>query len=270
MEIISVKCRLRGCLIEYQSAEAQLFSSMVLQDLEKSLHEVAYQVLANEDDADVDAFLQKLAEFEEITDVSHLLHVDRRTLEARLRGNTGFKVKDLGWAKRIKSYVDEAGKTTKANGPGPNQSSRQRSRSRSKQKYRDRGSSQEKPPLLSAVEKGDANEVRRLIGAKANVDEKFQSWTPLMKASEENEVQISKILLSSRADIEATNRKNRTALSFAADPSMGRDTAPGTLRLLLEKGADCYKKDDQGETAMTRATRKGRKDALNILEEFKR
>ena len=237
--------------------------------LEKSLHEVADQVLGKEDEAEIDAFLQKLNEYEEITAIAHFADVDIKILTKRLEENKGFTVKDLGWAKRIKKYVDEAGKTTKANGPGPNQSSRQRSRSRSKQKqkYRDRGSSQEKPFLWSAVEKGDANEVRRLIGAKANVDEKFQCWTPLMKASEENEVQISKCLLSNRADIEATNRKGRTALSFATDPSMGRDTATDTLRLLLEKGADGYKKDEQGETPRSRANKKRRKDALRIFEE---
>ena len=91
-----------------------------------------------------------------------------------------------------------------------------------------------------------------------------------MKAAEENHVEIMKLLLDHRADIKISNRKGCTALSFAVSPSMGRDVATGTLKLLLEQGADPLHKDAFGLNAKERARREKRAEALKVLQEFKK
>ena len=88
-----------------------------------------------------------------------------------------------------------------------------------------------------------------------------------MKAAEEDLVDIMRLLLDRNADMNVTNRKGRTALSFAAAPSMKRRTACRTLKLLLESGAK-ETKDDQGLIAKARARKEQRSDALAIFRDF--
>ena len=88
-----------------------------------------------------------------------------------------------------------------------------------------------------------------------------------MKAAEEDLVDIMRLLLDRNADMNVTNRKGRTALSFAAAPSMKRRTACKTLRLLLDFGARDTQ-DDQGLTAKARANKEQRSDALAIFRDF--
>ena len=132
---------------------------------------------------------------------------------------------------------------------------------------RDRRPSPETPVFWSAVEKGDVDRVRDLLDM-ADIEEKYKGWSPLMKAAEENQTEIMQMLLEAKANLEVANRKGRTALSFAADPSMKRPTATGTLKLLLEAGADTSRKDATGLTPKARCGRNAgeRKDALEIFE----
>ena len=89
-----------------------------------------------------------------------------------------------------------------------------------------------KPPIWAAVEQGDFSLVSRLIAKGYDIEQKFQGWSPLMKAAEENETRILQELLQQKADLEVKNRKGRTVLSFAACPSMRRNTTCDTLRML--------------------------------------
>ena len=89
-----------------------------------------------------------------------------------------------------------------------------------------------------------------------------------MKAAEDNQVGIVKLLLLYRADINAANKKGRTALSFAVSPSMGRKVAVGTLKLLLDEGADPTYRDSFGLDAKGRARKEKRTEALDILREY--
>ena len=89
-----------------------------------------------------------------------------------------------------------------------------------------------KPPIWAAVEQGDFSLVSRLIANGYDIEQRFQGWSPLMKAAEENETRILQELLQQKADLEVKNRKGRTVLSFAACPSMRRNTTCDTLRML--------------------------------------
>ena len=129
-----------------------------------------------------------------------------------------------------------------------------------------------KPALWEAVERNDLSAVHELLHQGNDPEEKHQGWTPLMKSAEENFSDIMIVLLEKKVDIEACNRKGRTALSFAAAPSMNkgerRETAVNTLRLLLEGGADPAKKDVRDMTAKDYALKEKRSDATTILEEY--
>ena len=113
--------------------------------------------------------------------------------------------------------------------------------------------------------------VEKLIDEGADIEERHDGWTPLMKAAETDHVDIMKLLLQANADIHATNKKGRAALSFAAAPSMGKETACRTLELLLKWSADVNQEDYEGFTARDRARREHRSDALTFFKEwFKR
>jgi ankyrin repeat protein len=103
-------------------------------------------------------------------------------------------------------------------------------------------------------------------------DEKFEGWTPLMKATEGDHVKVMRMLLEKKANIEGCNHKERTALSIAAAPSFDgstrRVTPAAALRLLLESGANPNKKDAQGRTPKQRALFERYDEASAIFEEF--
>lgn len=133
----------------------------------------------------------------------------------------------------------------------------------------------DKPELWAAIERGDETSVSQLLAQGKDPEERHEGWTPLMKAAEEGAVEVIRMLLAKKVDVEAHNKKGRTALSFAAAPSFNsqtkteRDTPVMALRLLLENGADPKHKDDRGCTAKQMASKgKGREDALSIFEEF--
>ena len=144
-----------------------------------------------------------------------------------------------------------------------------------RQQSSDNRMEKEKPELWAAVENNDEGRVQQLLAQGADAEERFEGWTPLMKASEDGAVQVMRLLLAKKVDIEASNKKGRTALSFAASPSFNsklaieRDTPVEALRLLLESGADAKRKDARGNTAKCFASKqKGREDSLAVFEEF--
>merc|ERR1719409_611822 len=94
--------------------------------------------------------------------------------------------------------------------PGARQ--RRRSRSRDRRPPRRRGperrrarsrsprQEQPKPDLWAAVERGDEAVVQGLLeDASKNPEERFEGWTPLMKAAEENKDSIMRLLLDRSA-----------------------------------------------------------------------
>jgi len=77
------------------------------------------------------------------------------------------------------------------------------------------------------------------------------------------------VLLKAGADVNARDKKGKTALMYAADGFCSLDG----LRLLLETGADPQLKDNQGQTALDLARASntfGAKERAELLEGFKR
>ena len=69
------------------------------------------------------------------------------------------------------------------------------------------------------MEKNDLVRVLELLAHDNDPEEKFEGWTPLMKAAEGDAVEVMQALLEKKANIEASNKKGRTSLSFSAAPS---------------------------------------------------
>merc|ERR1712070_1077632 len=101
--------------------------------------------------------------------------------------------------------------------------------------------------------RGDLEEARRLLEERRDPEERYDGWTPLMKAAEENHAGIVELLLRWRADVNATNKRGRTPLSFAAAPSAKRPVAIDAMRLLMGcEDIDLGKVDDTGVTVLQR------------------
>ena len=152
---------------------------------------------------------------------------------------------------------------------------RDKSRRNSK-RHKDRGSgarardkqrkNNQAPKLWAACERHDADSVSRLLAEGKDTEVFFAGWTPLMKAAEDNAVECLQELLNKKADIEACNRKGRTALSFAAAPAArNKPTALAALRILLDHGADDKHFDKLGKTPKERAVMAKRHDAIAIF-----
>ena len=120
------------------------------------------------------------------------------------------------------------------------------------------------------MERGDEAVVKRLTEEGKGPEERVQGLTPLMKAAEGDKVVIMAHLVARNISLECENRKGRTALSFAAAPSMKRPTALNALRFLLERGANVNHTDANGDTAKDRARKEEREDAVRMLEEAER
>eukprot|EP00928_Gymnodinium_smaydae_P016989 TRINITY_DN16456_c0_g2_i1.p1 TRINITY_DN16456_c0_g2~~TRINITY_DN16456_c0_g2_i1.p1 ORF type:complete len:280 (+),score=24.27 TRINITY_DN16456_c0_g2_i1:31-840(+) len=124
------------------------------------------------------------------------------------------------------------------------------------------------PSLWDASARGETDVVKQLLQSRHDVNKTYKSWTPLMKAAEEGHCDCIGVLLEARAQLEAANSKGRTALSFAAAPSMGRVAVIPALELLLNAGASLRHKDSRGETARDRASRDGHSESVAAIDRF--
>ena len=123
-------------------------------------------------------------------------------------------------------------------------------------------------PLWAATRKNDLDTVMQLLQIGQNMDQTYKGWTPVMKAAEEGHCKILKVFLDARACINTTNSNGRTALSFAAAPSMGRQACIPALELVLNANADLNQKDTRGETARDRAVRDGFHGSVATIDRF--
>jgi serine/threonine-protein phosphatase 6 regulatory ankyrin repeat subunit B len=126
-------------------------------------------------------------------------------------------------------------------------------------------------PLHEASFIGNTNLMKKLIvnGADKEVKD-VEGYTPLFLASNGEQAESVKLLLQNRidntsvldADIDTTDINGNTPLIVACDNGLIEIAA-----LLIEKGADKYLKNNNGEDAKSIATRKKNTGILDLLHE---
>lgn len=118
------------------------------------------------------------------------------------------------------------------------------------------------PSLHEAVAKGDADMVRALIEAGANVNAKDDyGYTPLHRAAGRSRVYIAGMLIEAGADVNASDIFGMTPLHEAAINGDAGDVAS----VLIEAGADVNAKDDYGKTPLHMAAERGHADMVRLL-----
>jgi len=224
-----------------------------------------------------------------------LIRVRKELLDTKLSTHGNFDVSEMADVHSLRSAVDSkqnrrgrsrsrsprrrGGRNSQHNNNRPHNASKNNSWTRENTKkkakpelWNPNTKKKAKPELWKAVAQGDAAKVQELLNQGKDPTEPFEGWSPLMKASEEGNEEVIRMLLNKKVDIEVTNRKGRTALSFAAAPSNDgstrRPTAVAAMRLLLQSGANAHKADEKGATAKSRANDEKRDDALAVFDEF--
>eukprot|EP00931_Biecheleriopsis_adriatica_P088380 TRINITY_DN62714_c0_g1_i1.p1 TRINITY_DN62714_c0_g1~~TRINITY_DN62714_c0_g1_i1.p1 ORF type:complete len:376 (+),score=105.23 TRINITY_DN62714_c0_g1_i1:72-1199(+) len=134
-------------------------------------------------------------------------------------------------------------------------------------------STSEVTPIHVAALRGRANFIPLLLEARGDPearvidlsddlvkeDEDFPE-TPLIATAFENDPDPCKVLLESRARIDAVDRKRRTALMMAAESG-----STAVMRLLVEQRADLEVRDSRGCTALVRACEASQEEAAALL-----
>jgi serine/threonine protein kinase len=121
-------------------------------------------------------------------------------------------------------------------------------------------------PLLTAISKGDINQVRSLLDGGANVNEAgHDGVTPLIAAVAHERLDAAQLLIEHGADVNLADSSRNTPLMVAADASPEiKDPAP-LIRLLLTHGAKRGLKDSQGRIAFQRAVGSKNAAAVQLL-----
>lgn len=116
--------------------------------------------------------------------------------------------------------------------------------------------------LADAARQGNAANVRALIksGAGDVNSPGRDSMTPLLWASQSNDLEMARALLGAGADANLGNRYGITPLWLAAT-----NRSPALVALLLEHGADASAPLPHGETPLMAAARSGDSDSVRVL-----
>jgi hypothetical protein len=165
----------------------------------------------------------------------------------------------------------------------------------------------EETPLMRAAEKGNVEEVMKLLAEGASVNAKDQSgYTALMYASKSfnDSAAVARALLSAEAEVNAKDRLGNTALNWATwngirlevmnqliaagadvkardasgDPVLLTAVSSGgdeqlawkATKVLLSAGADTTARDSHGETALELAERIHRYSVVQLLKDWKK
>lgn len=116
--------------------------------------------------------------------------------------------------------------------------------------------------LLNAVNAGNLTRVEALLKTPVNINNAQPPWqlTPLLVAAENGTVEMVKLLVAHKADVNAQDRDGITALMKA----IAQRNLP-MVELLLDAGADIDARDRRGHTALTTAVLRSDPDVLKAL-----
>ena len=116
--------------------------------------------------------------------------------------------------------------------------------------------------LARAALYGQAETVRALLDARANINAWtiISGWTPLMAAASQDKTVVVQILLDRGADINAPSPDGTTALIVAA-----RNGHTDTLQILLDRGADINLRTPEGFSALSAAAAFGQLRNVRLL-----
>jgi ankyrin repeat protein len=116
--------------------------------------------------------------------------------------------------------------------------------------------------LFKAIEKGNEEEVSRLLDADPTLVEKEDSCgvSPLAIATQARQLGMVKLLVQRKADINASGRAGLTALHHAANGGL-KEVVP----FLLSKGAQARCRDGDGDTPLRHAFRVGQAGVMKML-----
>ncbi|KAF5564080.1 ankyrin repeat PH SEC7 domain-containing protein [Fusarium napiforme] len=101
-------------------------------------------------------------------------------------------------------------------------------------------------PLVLATEKNQVSSMEVLISAGADIDQQsYDGWSPLMAAVNAGNVESVKMLLMSRSNVDLCNEEGMTALHWAS-----MKANPEVISLLLAAGASVKQRDNFGDTPL--------------------
>ena len=184
------------------------------------LRMLALEVLEVPNDDYICQLCEKLSD-EGISGLRDLLAISEMALETKLCSHSPLTIREVADTKKLRcAAVSRSRSPSPSRSRSPILSARGKKRSRSRspspsRKVRKRGKNSRrrirtKPELWRAVENGNLAHVRMLLDDNVDVEEKFDGWSPLMKAAEEGHVQIIRELLNKRADMNMTNKNGES------------------------------------------------------------
>jgi len=116
--------------------------------------------------------------------------------------------------------------------------------------------------LHDAAKIGDLAEVKQLIEAASNVDERdVAERTPLSWAAGEGRLDVVQFLLEKGADVNARDFSNYTPLQHAV-----LDAKFNAVKLLVENGADVNAKDNENISVLDDAIYRNKPDIAQFLK----
>lgn len=118
------------------------------------------------------------------------------------------------------------------------------------------------PPLIVAAERGQAEEVERLLSINSQADVRDAcAWTPLMKAALHGRKAVVERLLQAGADPEALDKGGYTALMLAAS-----NDHVEVVDLLIRHGANInHQERTEGLSALIWASKRGHVETVRLL-----
>lgn len=120
--------------------------------------------------------------------------------------------------------------------------------------------------LTKACGEGDMNRVISILDSGVNINAKdSKGWFPISKAAVNGQDDVLYILISRRADVDITTRRQNTPMLFAA--SRGHEEA---VRLLLNAGANSFIANVDREVPESIARAKGYPRIAEMIYDFQR